>query len=141
MNTVGPKRNTPTTSTMLRTEFASLMRFMPLLTPRNAEIAANRARAAMTRTHTARPGSRPVNVARPEVNCMTAKPKEVARPRTVAMIASNSTITPAGRCRGPGRMSTVASRKVSVLPRLWWEYARQMATMQYMAQAVRPQWK
>ena len=63
----------------------------------------------------------PVKEASPEVNCSAAKPKEVASPSTVAMIASSSTMTPAPRWDQRGRMSTVASRKVSVLPRLWCE--------------------
>ena len=118
MKTVGPKMNTPTTSTMLRIELASLIRFMPLFTPRKAETAVSPPSTTITRNQTVGPEVMPVKEVSPELNCMAAKPKDVASPRTVAMIASSSMITPAGRCAAAGSMSTVASRKVRVLPRL-----------------------
>ena len=118
---VGPKTNTATSSTMLSTELSSLIRFMPLLMPKNAETAVSPPRPRITSSQTPELGESPVKDASPELNCMAAKPKDVARPRTVAMMASSSTTTPAPRCDHFGRMSTVASRKVRVLPRLWWE--------------------
>src|SRR5699024_9715098 len=128
---------TATTSTILRIELSPDSRAMPLLMPIYAEIPVTTAKAPITISHMTGPDSMPVKDVTPELNCMAANPNDVANPRTVAIIASNSTTTPAGRWVFFGRISTVASRKVSVLPRLWWEYARHSATTQYMAHAVR----
>lgn len=100
---------------------ASLILFMPLSTPRKALQAAKAPRASTTEIHSTGEAEIPIAADKRELNWIAAKPNEVARPRTVAMIASSSTTTPAGRCTARGRMSTVASRKVRVLPRLWWE--------------------
>lgn len=89
--------------------------------PQKAEIAATLPKPAMTTSQSAGPEVRPVKEVSPDENCMAAKPKEVDRPRMVAMIASNSMTTPAPPRDHSGNMSTVASRKVRVLPRLWCE--------------------
>src|SRR5699024_10870311 len=60
MKTVGPKMNTPTTSTMLRIELASLIRFMPLFTPRKAETAVSPPSTTITRNQTVGPEVMPV---------------------------------------------------------------------------------
>ena len=121
LNKVGPKTKTAITRMMLRIEFVSLMRRIPLLIPKKAEMAVKLPRAMMTAGHINGLEAIPVKEVTPELNCMAAKPNDVANPRTVAMMASSSTMTPAPRWAQRGRMSTVASRNVSVLPRLWCE--------------------
>ncbi|QCY48480.1 hypothetical protein GcLGCM259_2773 [Glutamicibacter creatinolyticus] len=106
---------------MLRIEFRLDMRAIPLLMPTIAEIAVIPANTAMTISHIIGLEVIPVKEVIPELNCRAANPKEVASPSTVAMMASSSTTTPAPRCDHLGRMSTVASLKVNVLPRLWCE--------------------
>ncbi|GAA2953829.1 hypothetical protein GCM10010525_16840 [Glutamicibacter bergerei] len=62
-----------------------------------AEMEVMPAKIKMTMNHIIGLALAPVKEDIPEENCMAAKPKDVAKPSTVAIIASSSTTTPAPR--------------------------------------------
>ena len=92
--------------------------------------------------HMTGPDSSPVKEVTPELNCMAANPNEVARPSTVAIMASSSMTTPAGRRAFCGQGYRRLLRRRSGSCRGYGASTPGMsATTQVLRPKSAPQWK